>query len=570
MRDVPWMITQNHLQARLTALTQYRFSWASHWSLLETYILPRRGIFINQTTPTANLTNRGAAINTAILDPTGTQAMRKCAASMKAGLMSSSRPWFKIKPAMMEREALGEEAEAWFEEVEDRMYQVMAQSNFYDSMSQMFEDLVTFGTAPVIIYEDDKTVINCYNPCPGEYYAASSSRNTVGSLYRLFVMTTAQIVEMFGVENCPPDVRGMWQTKGASLEREFVIAHAIEPNFPLAGVGDGDVAVVPGDFPWREIYWVYGFANDRPLSKRGFKDEPFICPRWATTSNDAYGRSPAMDALGDIMQLQVETARKAEALEKMVRPPMLASMEMKNEPSSILPGHVTYVASLGADKGMRPTYTVNPQIEHMMKDLLEIQTRIKVGFFNDIFMMFADQEGDRRTAYENAQKAVEKLQVLGPVVEKSQSEAGSPAVKRVFNIMARKRMLPPVPEALRGVPLGIDFVSMMALAQKAAATAGMERYAQVTGNLTAIYPEAKYKLDPFGFLNNYGETLGVPKSITNSDDKANKLFAGFMKQQQEMQMAQEAMAAVQGAKTLSETELGAGQNALQMMIGGSA
>ena len=539
-----------------------------HWQLLETYILPRRGIFINQTMPTPNTMNRGAAINTAILDPTGTQAMRKCAASMKAGLMSSSRPWFKIKPAMMEREALGEEVQMWFEEVEDRMYQVMAQSNFYDSMSQMFEDLVTFGTAPVIIYEDDKSVIHCYNPCPGEYFAAASSRFTVGSLYRLFVMTTAQIVEMFGVDNCPPDVRGMWQTKGASLEREFIIAHAIEPNFPLSGVGDSDVVVVPGDFPWREIYWVYGFANDRPLSKRGFKDPPFICPRWATTSNDAYGRSPGMDALPDIMQLQVETARKAEALEKMVRPPMLASMEMKNEPSSILPGHVTYVAQLGPDKGMRPSYTVNPQVEHMMKDLDAIQTRIKVGFFNDIFLMFADQEGDRRTAYENAQKAIEKLQVLGPVVEKSQSEAGAPAVQRVFNIMARKRMLPPIPSALRGLPLTVQFISMMALAQKAAATAGMERYAQVAGNLSAVYPEAKFKLNPFGFLNEYAETLGVSERIINSDDKAGKMMADLMKQQQQMQMAQEAMAAVEGAKTLSETSLGGGQSALSAMLGG--
>jgi hypothetical protein len=434
-------------------------------------------------------------------------------------------------------------------------------------MSQMFEDLVTFGTAPVIIYEDEKTVIHCYNPCPGEYFAASSSGFRVETLYRLFVMTISQIVEMFGVDNCPPDVRSLWQTKGASLEVERIIAHAIEPNFPLSGASADDVVVVPGDYPWREIYWVYGFANDRPLSKRGFKDPPFICPRWAVTSNDPYGRSAGMDTLPDIMQLQVETARKAEAIEKMVRPPMLASMEMKNEPSSILPGHVTYVAQLGADKGMRPTYTVNPQVEHMMKDLMEIQQRIKSGFFNDLFMMFGDLEGDRRTAYEIAQKQQEKLQVLGPVTERFQNEAASPAIKRVFNIMARKRLLPPIPEGLRGVTLDISYVSMMALAQRAASTAGMERFAQVTGNLSAIYPEAKFKLNSLNFLDEYADTLGVSKRIMNSNDTATKMQAEVMKQVQQQQLAGEAMAAVSAAEQLSNVDVGGGRNAIQAMIG---
>jgi len=246
---------------------------------------------------------------------------------------------------------------------------------------------------------------------------------------------------------------------------------------------------------------------------------------------------------------------------------MLASMEMKNEPSSILPGHVTYVAQLGADKGMRPTYTVNPQVEHMMKDLLEIQNRIKKGAFNDLFMMFGDMEGDRRTAYEIAQKQQEKLQVLGPVTERFQNEAASPAIKRVFNIMARKRLLPPVPEALRGVTLDIQYVSMMALAQRAASTAGMERFAQVTGNLSAIYPEARFKLNPLNFLDEYADTLGVSKRIMNGNDTANKMQAEVVKQQQQQQMAGEAMAAVSAAEQLSNVDVGGGKNAIQAMMG---
>jgi hypothetical protein len=492
--------------------------------------------------------------------------MRICAAGMMGGLMSPGRPWFKLKPAMTERGALGEEVEHWFEDVEDLMYQVMARSNFYDSGAQMFEDLVTFGTAPVIIYEDMKDIIRCYNPCPGEYFAASSNAFRVESLYRLFVMTVSQIVEMFNLENCPPDVQGLWQTKGGSLEVEFIVAHAIEPNFPVGGYGN-DIGVVPGDYTWRECYWLWGKASSIPLSMRGFKDPPFICPRWAVTSNDAYGRSAGMDALPDIMQLQVETARKAEAIEKMVRPPMLASMEMKNEPSSILPGHVTYVAQLGPEKGMRPSYTVNPQIDQMMKDLMEVQGRVKRGFFNDLFLMFSQQEGDRRTAYENAQKALEKLQVLGPVVERFQNEAASPAIKRIFRIMERKQLLPPLPAALRGVSLDISYVSLMSLAQKAASTATMERFAQIAGNLGAVYPEAKMKLNPLEFMNEYADQIGLSRRLLNSDETVDKMMQQMAQQAAEAKQTQDLQAMVEGAATLSKTDLGGGSTALGLLAG---
>ena len=145
----------------------------------------------------------------------------------------------------------------------------------------------------------------------------------------------------------------------------------------------------------------------------------------------------------------------------MVRPPMLASIDMKNEPASILPGKITFVSQLGPDKGMRPAYTVNPEIREMMEDIKEIQTRIREGFFNDLFQQL-EQVTKQMTAYEVAARNTEKLQVLGPVVERLQNEALAPAIKRVFRIMERKGVLPPLPPSMRGVPIGIEYVGVLA------------------------------------------------------------------------------------------------------------
>lgn len=581
--DPDWILLRGHLQSRLAMLRNWRTSWQEHWTLLETYLLPRRGIFINVAWPTPNANIRGLPINQNIIDPTGTQAMRICASGMMSGLMSPGRPWFKLRPSKLKvknfrspsavgaqiqhgtTQMFGGDAAEWFEEVEDGLYDIMQKSNFYDSGAQMFEDLSTFGTGPTIIYEDERDVIRCYNPCPGEYLLASSNANRVESMYRQFVMTISQIVEMFGIENCPRDVQEMWREKGSSIEVEKLVAHAIEPNFPI-DVGGRTVGVVKGDFTWREVYWCWGSQDSYPLSMRGFRDQPHVCPRWAVTSNDPYGRSVAMDCLPDVMQLQRETSRKLEAIEKMVRPPLLASMELKNEPSSILPGHLTYVNSLGPDKGMRPIYTVNPQIGDMMNDLKEIQTRIKTGFFNDLFLMLSEATKEM-TAYEVAQCQQEKLQVLGPVVERFQNEFASPAIQRIFRIAERKGVLPDLPDSLKGIPISIEYVSMLSLAQKASATAGMERYAQMTAMVSQTYPEAKAMLKPVEYLQEYSEQLGVSRRIVGSEEDVEALKQQIMQQQQAEQGMATAQTAIAGARDLSQTDVGGGNSALAMMLG---
>lgn len=562
-RDPMWPVMRQHLEGRLNMLRAWRFSWAQHWQLLETYILPRRGIFINTAMPTPNTMIRGLPINQAIVDPTGTQAMRICAAGLMSGLMSPGRPWKKLKPALLATEELDADGQAWLEEVNDRMDTVMAKSNFYDTGAQMWEDITTFGTGPMVIYEDTTDVIRCYLPCPGEYLLASSSANRVESFYRLFVQTVAQTVEMFGIANCPADIRGLWQTKGSSLEVERVIAHAIEPNFPVEQ-GTRTLAQLPGGFPWREYYWVYGVTADQPLSARGFNDQPHVCPRWAVTSNDAYGRSVAMDVLPDIMQLQVESLRKAEAIEKLVRPPLIGDASLKNEPSSILPGHLTYVPGISADKGIRAIYTVDPRVKEMSEDIREVQQRIRTGFFNDLFLMLATATKEM-TAYEVAQRQTEKLQVLGPVIERFHNEFASPAIKRVFRIMERKRLLPPLPKSLQGQPIGVEYISMLAVAQRAAATGGMEALAKMVGYLAGAYPEVKTVIDPIEFALTYAKLVNAPAKVTRGPEQIAELVAQQQAQAQEAAMAQQAATVIAGAQQLSETQLGTG-NALDALV----
>ncbi len=571
--DPTWIFLCGHLEARLKQLRNWRQSWwTQNWYNLATYLLPRRSTFYTQSSggiPTPNNMTRGRELNKAIQDPTGTFAVRVCSSGMMSGLASASRPWFKIVPATKGIN-IPSDGRAWLDEVEERVYTILAKSNFYNSFAQECEDLVVYGTAPCLVYEDEEDIIRCYNPANGEYFLGTGATLRVDTFYRTFVYTIQQIVDFFGVENCPEDIVQLWNQKGSSLDVERIIAHSIEPNYDLP-----NCPRIPGNFAWREVYWVYGSSSKAPLSKRGFVEQPYTAARWATQCNDAYGRSPGMDVLPDVIQLQFETVRKAEGIEKGLRPPLQADMQMKNQPSSILPGHITYVPNLSASSGMRSIYDVKFDLQWVVQDIALIQNRIQRGLFNDLFLMLESAPQLKMTAYEVAQKIQEKLQVLGPVIENIITESLKPKLKRIYGIIQRKNILPPMPDSMKGIPLDLEFISMLAVAQKASATGGLERIAAVIGNLVGVFPEAKNKLNVYSYIDEMNALLANPEKIINGEEKIKEIEQAQrqqMEQQQAMinaqQMAETTKIGADAANVLSETQVGAGKSALQQMIEG--
>lgn len=573
LSDFEWDSLRSHLETNLVSLRNWRQSWwTQSWAQLAEFILPRRSIWLTQSAggiPTPNNMSRGKPINNSIIDPTATYAARVLSGGLVSGLASPSRPWFKIVPSMNIK-MIDDAGRQWIEETENTIYSVMSSSNFYNSFAQEMEDLCVFGTAPVIIYEDEEDVIRLYNPAVGEYYLSSGAQMRVDGLDRMFVMTISQIVDFFGLENCPQEIQSLWAQKGSSLQIERIVAHAIEPNF---AVGPHEVKV-KGNFTWREVYWIYGQANERPLSFRGFVDKPFTCSRWSTQSNDAYGRSPGMDVLPDVMQLQVETRRKAEAIEKMVRPPLVADMQLKNQPSSILPGHVTYVQGLGPGTGMRPIYEVNPDVNALMQDLQAIQVRIQKGFFNDIFSAVGQLEGDRRSATEIQARISEAMSQIGPVVEGMMAESLKPKLKRIFSILQRRGIIKPPPRSLHNVTIDVDFISTLAIQQRGSASSGIERILSLIGNLSSVFPEAKASLKVTEVIEQMNELLGNPSTILYSPEEVAKTLQSQAQQQaaaqklQAMQhVAQTANIGAQAAQNLAATKVGSGASALDIMTG---
>lgn len=569
--DEAWQTTFAHLESRLGAMRSWRWAWWAYWAVLARFFVPFRYVWL----VVANKMWRGSPLNDAIIDSTGQLAVRTCKSGMWTGLTSPSRPWFKLGVGLpwIKLDADGKD---WYEDAEQKAYTVLAQSNFYDIMAQGFEDEVVFGTAPVVCYEDAEDIARFYLPCAGEYYLDVGARLTTDTYAREFTYNVKQIVEFAGLENCPPQIRSLWAQGGASLQREFVVGHMIEPNYALArnGLTAEKVNIIPQAFTWREVYWLRGMATARPLSKRGFHGQPFAAFGWKRASNDPYARSPCMDALGDVKQTQVQTLRENEFLEKGVRPPMGADVALKNEPASIMPAQITYTDTAGGKKGFWPLFEVNPAwLAGIREGKKEVNARVDKCLFVDLFMAISRMEGVQpRNELELTKRDLERLQELGPVIALNEG-ALDILLRRVLDILERRKLLKPKPPSLLNVPLKITYVSIMRLAQKSAEAVAMKDGFATAGALSSAAKAAGVP-DPIRVINldaalrHYLEITNFPSTSTFTEDEVKQHDMIRAKAQQQAAMPGQAMAAVNAAKTLAQTPLNK-DTALGAITGGA-
>lgn len=561
---------RRYCEGRLIALRVNRYSWWVHWRELADYFLPRRYKWLI----TPNQMARGAPINQHILTSAGCIFSRNLASGLVSGKSSPTSPWFRLKIGKIDSTQTSP-VSLWLAECERLLYLIFAESNFYDSIAVFYYDLVIFGTANLLLYEDFKTVINCINPCLGEYYIDIDGKYRPVVFYREFTMTVDACVEEFGYNNCSAAIQQLYDdTSGANRTRELIVAHSIEPN------DDGNARRFGYDPRWafREAYWEWGGstspqggATSPPgfLRRRGFHESPAITGRWDLVSNDPYGRSPGMDGLPNQKQLMLETRRKAQAIDKMVNPPLVADVQLKNQPANLTPGGITYVAGFTAagKPGFQSVYETKFPVQEITADIAEVKAELSQIFFNDILKVASQYETRSNvTAVEWDLRKSEALVMLGPVLTRVDNEVLKPIIERVFAIANRAGILPPAPQEIQGHAMNVEFVSMLTQAQQAAAGGGIERLLQLAGGIVGVDPSVMDNIDIDYSLDKFSSLLNNDPKMIRSPEALAAIRQQRQQQQQQAQQAAIAQQLSQGAKNLAQAPVSP-DNALGQMLG---
>jgi hypothetical protein len=565
------------LELLRSELDQERVSFIPTWQEASDYILPRKSRFFISDT------NKGDRRNQKILDNTGTVAVRTLRAGMMSGVTSPARPWFRLGLQNKETPEEGP-VKQWLHKSAQTISNSFLRSNLYNILPMLYGDLGVYGTGCMFVEEDfTGDVMQFYHFPIGSYWISQNEKLKVDTFYREFRMTVRQVINKFARN---PDGSINWDNLSESIKNyynrnqleTFVdIAHVVMPNM------DHDLKKLESKYKkFISIYYERGntgpgdnrnvqFDRDfKYLSMKGYDFFPCLAPRWETTGEDVYATdSPGITAVGDIKQLQTGERRALQAIEKMINPPMTGPTSLRNQKVSQLPGDVTFVDTREGQGGFRPAHEVRFDINAMEAKQEQVRYRIQRAFFEDLFLMLAQSDRRQITAREIEERHEEKLLALGPVLEQLNQDLLDPLIDIAFDIHIRQGLLEDPPEEIQGEALKIEYISIMAQAQKLVGISGVDRFMGFASQLAQLDPNVLKKVDTEQAIDVYADMTSVPPSLVRPDDVVEAMK---MQEQQQIQAAQQMEMAAQGAKAardLSQAKTDE-ENLLNEITGGVA
>ena len=498
------------LKSNLSRLMEKRSTWESHWQECADFIQPRKAEITKERA-------RGDKRNVQIFDATAIHALELLAASLHGMLTSSANRWFSLR---YKEDQLNDsdEAKEWLQDATDKMYLAFARSNFQQEVFEAYHDLICFGTSAIMIEEDQDDILRFSARHIKEIYIQENKKGFVDTIYRRFKMAASAAVEKFGIENLSKESQTTF-TKDPFKELEFV--HVVRPR-NIYNERKADKA----NMPFQSIYFEYN--NGHIISIGGFRELPYVIPRYLKASTEIYGRSPAMNALPDVKVLNkmVETALKAAA--KQVDPPLLVPDDSMLSPIRMSAGSLNYYRSGSRDRieplqiGQATSATLNQENQR--------REAIAKMFHVDQLVVSTNRT---MTATEVIQRNEEKMRILGPVLGRLQSELLQPMILRVFNIMLRNRLFLQAPEILAEQEIDIEYVSPMALAQRSQELQSLMRGLEMFAQIAPLAPVQDY-IDENGLVKQIISLLGLPAKMIKSDKEV------MMLEKKELQLNQQA------------------------------
>ena len=534
---------------RLGSMKLERESYYAHWKKITDTLLPRSGRYFLEDR------NDGERRNTDIYDSTATRALNILAAGMMAGMSSPARKWFNL--GLADRDLMQyQPVKEWLNQAAEVLREVFSRSNVYRVLHGLYEEMGAFGTGCAYIFRDNKDLIRLYPQTIGEFYLGQSNRYEIDTIYREFQMQISPLVQEFGYDKVSKTAQMHYDKN--QMDEWVTVLHAIQPRKERDLNKSDNI-----NMPWESIFIEPGQDNNQTLRESGFTQFPALTPRWIVRGGDVYGSDcPGMTALGDILQLQDDQLKKAKGIDYQADPPLQVPTALRGS-EDVLPGGISYYDPAAPTGGIRSSFEVNLNLQHLLEDILDVRGRINSAFFVDMFQMISSQQRMQpETAREVQEKHEEKLLILGPVLERNQNELLDPLIDNAFMIALQEGQFPPPPEELQGQDINIEYISMLAQAQKAVGIGSLDRIVGTVGQMAAVKPEALDKLNTDEIIDEYSSMLGIaPNLIVANEDVAmiRQDRAAAQAQAEQMAMIPEA---AKTAKTLSETPVGVG-NALE-------
>ena len=514
------------LKANLSRLIDTRKNFESHWQECADLFLPRKADITEKHT-------RGDKRNLQIYDSSPTHSLELLASSLHGTITSSSTRWFNLrfKNAVLND---SDEAREWLESAEEMMYMAFARSNFQQEIHECYFDLLCFGTAAVFLESDSDDIIRFNSRNIKEIFIAEDARGAINCIYRKFKITAKAAVEKWGLENLSKNIQSLYKN---SPFDDVELCHIVKPREIYDPKKLDKI-----NMPFISVY--FEMESENIISQGGFREFPYLVPRWLKSSSEIWGRSPAMSCLPDVKVLNKLVETQLLAAAKQINPPLLIPDDSAVLPIRTSPGSLNFYRGGARDKIEPLNIGANPGLGLNLEEAR--RKSIAKAFFVDQLLI---QEASSRTltATEVQARQEERLKILGPTMGRLQNELLQPMITRVFNIMLRNGHFIEAPEILANQEIEIEYISSMALSQKASQLSGIMRGMEVFGSLAQVAPVMDF-LNSTGLVKELIKILGLPATMINSDAEVEQIRAERQEQQAQQAEMQQAMQEAQVAK----------------------
>lgn len=490
------------------------FEW--FWQRIADYVVPRRGDFTLKRFP-------GSRRDYAIFDSTAPWALDQLSAGLHSLLTSQALRWFYLRvrnPVLNERP----DVKVWLEDTYKRINDVFndPRSRFQSQIHETYIDLGAFGTAVMFVEHDEG--VKFATRFLGECFIQQTQYGMVDTCYRAFTLHRDEVIEQFGEMNTPKKI-----LDEKNHDKQFPILHACVP--------DGKV--------WASRY--YWAESKQLLKESSYNSFPYIIPRWSKSVNEDYGRSPAMTCLGDIQGVNQMSKTILRAAEKAVAPPLLVPDGGFMQAINLTPDHVNYYDTSvpGEIKFLesKSDFKIGTDILKLRQDAIVRAFYVDMLQLPGGLMPGAQNQNTYMTATEASMRRENSMRVLGPVVSRLQNELLNPLIERVFDILKKQRSLAPAPLVLQGEGIEIEYVSPLAISQKAAEAEQFLRFMQTVTPYAQVDPTVFQTINGDELMRWAADLEQVPTRILYSKAQVQQMRAQQQQaQQQQVQDNQNEMA----------------------------
>lgn len=525
--------------------------WLPLYQLLGEFIMTRKQDFVANVQP-------GEFLIEDLYDRTGSQANHLFQSSMIGALWPNGAKSIQIEPPSVLKgtDFEDEEVTAFYRNATRLMVEAIdhPRAGFGTALEEYMADQGAFGISGISVFENDSLDV------PVQFAAVDIRRFVVdegkdGFVDTVYVekeLTLRQMVQEYGADNLSRELQDKWAN--GDCETKVRVLHAIEPRMERDpynfGSANMPVASIHIEIQTRQI-----------LKESGFHEMPVFVTRFWKLMGEKYGRSPGMEALSDITEINAIRQASIVAVEKFLDPP-LAVFDDGTLGGGVIDtsAGAVNVFSVSGRLGGANERPVQPLVEggelnSTYTRITELREQISNAFFIDRLLDFNSEQ--RMQNPEVFMRDRLRGQSLGTVYSRQIAELFLPLIDRVFSVLLGKGLFGVVAGSIEekmilakgGMPNYIPdkiqqllknghdvykvvFISPAARIMQAEALQGITQTLQMATGLAPLVPEVLDNLDLDATLREVRELTGAPSKIMKSLDVVKKVRAARQQQQQ--------------------------------------